>query len=745
LLQEVETSDVTVVGGGLAGVCAAIAAARLGAKVNLVQNRGVLGGNSSSEIRVWVCGATKHGINRYARESGIMGEFFLENQYRNPDGNVYLWDLLLLEKVKAEKNIRLFLNTEVTEVELAGKQHIHAVKGIVIGSERWVTFKSRFFIDCSGDGWISYLAGATYHQGREARSAYSESLAPEKADHETDGSTLFFYTKDVRHPVKFVKPFFAKDIATTPIVKNREIHQDDNGCAYWWIEYGGQLDVTHDNERIRDELQSVVYGIWDYIKNSGKFAATNLTLEWVGSIPGKREYRRFLGPYVLKQSDIEKQTDFKDKVAFGGWSIDIHPGTGMYAESSGAQDSVPDGLYHIPLRCIYSKDIDNLFFAGRDISASHVAFGSVRVMATCASIGEAAGSAAAFAVQNHLPAPDDIYQQHLMSFQQLLLKQDASLLGIKNEDADDLAKRATIRASSELTSINTYSNNAELFPLTKDVACLFPVDPSISDFELFVNSEHATQLSVEFYQTGKPQNYIPQQLLQKKMVPVAENFHSWLKIPFQWHPDQRQNVFVIVRKNPNIALYLGHEEFQGVLSFIWQPVKELQQPKLHHFVRSSPILYWTNQAINRRNFIFYVAKTRAFTADKLQNGYVRPYAGPNMWVTDYQQQPEWIELAWPKLQNINEIRLTFNDDTNEDIINLHHHRTPFPIIPELIRHFSIEFWNGNGWTSIYETTNNRTRHLIHKLPQAITTEKIRVIIYSTNGSRQISCYEIRVY
>ena len=161
--QEIVKSDITVVGGGLAGVCAAIAAARLGRTVSLVQNRPVLGGNSSSEVRVWVCGATAHGTNRYARETGIMGELFVENQFRNPEGNPYFWDLVVLEAVRAEPNIRLFLNTDVHEVEADGGEDdrtIRSVTGWMMGSERRITFESAVFLDCTGDGLVGFLAGA---------------------------------------------------------------------------------------------------------------------------------------------------------------------------------------------------------------------------------------------------------------------------------------------------------------------------------------------------------------------------------------------------------------------------------------------------------------------------------------------------------------------------------------------------------------------------------------------------------
>src|SRR5690625_3751334 len=226
--EEIRT-DLTVVGGGLAGVCAAIAAARQGARVALVQNRPVLGGNSSSEVRVWVCGATAHGVQHYARETGIMGELFVENQYRNPEGNPYYWDLVVLEAVLAEPSIDLYLNTDVREVEADGPdtdRTIRSVTGWQMGSERRLRFCSPAFIDSTGDGFVGFLAGADHRTGREARAEHDESWAPDDADEETLGSTILFYTKDVGHPVKYVPPSFAKDIATTSIPELRGIRAD---------------------------------------------------------------------------------------------------------------------------------------------------------------------------------------------------------------------------------------------------------------------------------------------------------------------------------------------------------------------------------------------------------------------------------------------------------------------------------------------------------------------------------------
>lgn len=734
--------EIIVVGGGLAGICAAIAAAREGKKTALIQNRNVLGGNSSSEIRVWVCGATKHGVNRFARESGIMGEIFLENQFRNPQGNVYQWDVLLLEKVRNEPNLELYLNTEVSEVLMENEDTISSVRGKTQGSEEEYLFSADFFIDCTGDGLVGANAHAEHHLGRESREVYGESLAPEVADKDILGSTLLFYTKDTGRKTKFVAPSFAKKITDTSIIKNRTINPTDSGCAYWWIEWGGELDTIKDNEKIRDELLSVIYGIWDYIKNSGKFSAENLDLEWVGTLPGKRESRRFIGDYVLRQKDIEEQTLFEDRVAYGGWSIDLHPSTGMYTQAAGARHVVADGIYHLPYRILYSKNISNLFFAGRNVSASHVAFGTVRVMATCAILGEAAGLAAAMAKDLNC-SPREIYQKHLNDYQQRLLKNDGSVLGIKNNDSRDLARNATITTSSELNEINTNNQSLTKYPLEKSIGFLFEKTKCSKTLELLLETKAATSLEVEFYDTGRKENYIPHQKIGTSTINMTGTNRQWYSVEIP-KISEEQNIFVVLKSNPEVIGFMSQTVLPGVLTFIEDPIKELEQPELHDYVRKSPILYWTNQKINRKNLVFRTL-TDGYGACKILNGYKRPFGSSNMWVSQKDSaEAESITLSWEKAQAISEIQLTFNDDANEDLVNLHHHRTEFEIIPELIKDYEIWGILGDERRLLQKVTDNRVRQRNHQI-ELTQVEKLEIKLLETNGSSFKSLIEVRVY
>lgn len=441
--------DLLVAGGGLAGVCTALAAARNGIRVVLVQDRSVLGGNASSEIRMHAVGADYHGNKPGLRESGLIEELRLEDAMRNAQRSYSQWDLLLYEKVKLEPNITLLLDTTVLDAAVDGGG-IRSVRALRAATEDEFVITARYFADCTGDGRLGAAAGAEFRSGREARAEFGESLAPERADAHTLGSSILFTARRHETPQPFFAPSWIRRF-TAEDFRHRPIHSYEYG--YWWFEWGGHLDTIRDNEDIRHELLRIALGVWDHIKNSGAHPdAAHWALEWVGAVPGKRESRRFLGPHVLTQQDVLEGRMFADRVAYGGWPIDLHPPTGVdaAAEAPCVQTTFPH-VYSVPLRCYHSRNVANLFFAGRNISATHVAFASTRVMATCAAGGQAVGTAAALLVRRGAPA--DIAAAATPDFvrelQQTLLRDDAWLPDLRNDDEADLARRASVTASSE--------------------------------------------------------------------------------------------------------------------------------------------------------------------------------------------------------------------------------------------------------------------------------------------------------
>ena len=440
-------ADLCVVGGGIAGVCAAVAAARLGARVVLLQDRSVLGGNASSEIRMHIVGADCHGSRPGARETGLLEELRLEDAVRNPQRSFPQWDLLLYEMVVEEPGITLLLNTVCTGCSLEEGGAIGTVEAVRHGTEEAFTISARFFADCSGDGRLGMEAGADFRMGREAVAEFGETLALPEADARTLGSSILFSAKEHPTPQPYLAPSWTRKF-TKPEFKRRGI-AGGYEYGFWWLEWGGQFDTIADSDKIRHELLRIALGIWDYIKNSGEHPdSANWALEWIGSVPGKRESRRFLGPHVLTQSDIETGRLFEDRVAYGGWWLDLHPPSGVDAidEDPCVQHHIPH-LYGIPLRALHSRNVPNLFFAGRNVSATHVAFASTRVMGTCAVMGQAVGTAAALLLGRRGSIAELSTPETLSAIQQALLKEDAYLPGIEADRFGDLALSARLSAS----------------------------------------------------------------------------------------------------------------------------------------------------------------------------------------------------------------------------------------------------------------------------------------------------------
>nr|WKN37241.1 FAD-dependent oxidoreductase [Tunicatimonas sp. TK19036] len=400
--------DMVVVGGGMAGTCAAISGARRGLKVALIQNRPVLGGNNSSEIRVHLMGDIDK--NYYPKLGRIVDE--LDNGdpgNGNPNGDEY-GDERKLKVVEAEENISLFLNTHVDQVEMKDGQ-ITAVIGRNIATNQEYRFSGELFADCTGDGTVGYLAGADYRAGRESQKETGESYAPEEADNFTLGTSNLWASVEQDTASGFPECPWALQFSD-------EYHIDEHKADWEWETGFGNFNTITEAEQIRDHNLRAIYGNWAYLKNHKQDKYSKHALAWVAYIGGKRESRRLLGDHILTQMDIENGVMYPDGLVTATWTIDLHfpneensqyfPGEEFFA----ATKHIRVQPYTIPYRCLYSRNISNLFMAGRDISTTHVAFGSTRVMRTCGMMGEAVGYAAALC-RKYETTPRGIYDNHL--------------------------------------------------------------------------------------------------------------------------------------------------------------------------------------------------------------------------------------------------------------------------------------------------------------------------------------------
>ena len=413
--------DFCVVGGGLAGMCAAIEAARAGKSVALVQERPMLGGNASSEIRMWVCGAQ----GPMNRETGIIEEINLEALYRNPNKNYSIWDSILYGKVREEPNIQLFLNTSVCDVDMEGGK-IKTAIAWQMTTQTWHEFNAPLFADCSGDSILGELSHASYRVGREAAAEFDEKISETEPDKQTMGLSCLIQARKTDHKVKFIAPEWAKKVTDEEFALRRP-NMDSPWENYWYLELGGDRDSIHDTETVRDDLVALAYGFWDKIKNSGQVPDADLwALDFIGFLPGKRESRRLMGPHILTQGDVLSGGHFPDVAAYGGWSLDDHDPRGFYHKGAPNIAGEVKGVYGIPYRCLYSENIENLFFAGRNISTTHAALSSSRVMMTCAVLGQAVGAAAALAVEYNTN-PQGVYDFYIEELQQKLMRDDCFL------------------------------------------------------------------------------------------------------------------------------------------------------------------------------------------------------------------------------------------------------------------------------------------------------------------------------
>ncbi|MBE6358371.1 MAG: FAD-dependent oxidoreductase [Lentisphaerae bacterium] len=716
--------DFAVVGGGVAGVTAAIAAAREGVKTVLVQNRPVLGGVSSVEYGEgngsFVNGAYNY-THRNARECGIIEELKNSNAWHFANGYHACWSQVLREAVEKEANITLLMNTEALSVDMDGDR-IRSFTARMLNSEINYTIYADNFLDASGDGFFA-AAGADYRMGREGKEEFNESLAPDQPDSKTMGSSIAFKAVDAGHPVSFKAPAGAFRFESDDDLPFRD-HSDLN-YGYWWMEYGGELDTIRDNEKIYTTLRNILYGIWDHVKNGGDHHAENHVITWISPICGKRESRRMLGDIILNQNDIMDDREFPDTVAYGGWPIDIHPPEGIFYH--GHPGSLPPfffpPLYGIPFRCLYSRNVSNLMMAGRNISVSHVALGTTRVMATCAVCAQAVGTAAALLKKYHC-SPREIYAKHLDELLILLQKNDHAIPRRPVRIPDDLVHTAHLSADSSLTLKMMKADGSELLTW-EPKSGLDPCDTAPDDRrkgQYFILSGRELE-SVGLLMdnaSGQPQTLTARMRKDENGSDLAVAVADIL--PGQGH---------IVRFKFNLS-----DLEPGQYIFILDPVEKVSFATstihLPGIFRKADGCYH-----NFNNMVFNITPSqRLYDAENLHNDCGRPAAGkPNIWIAEA-GFPRTVTLQWDEAVSFDRIDLTF--DTNLD-----RYRT-MKIPPECIRDFKVEYEQDGMMVPLLEEKDNFSRFRRFDLKKSITTGKVQITLLASQGDEFARLYGVRI-
>lgn len=743
-------ADLVVVGGGLAGVCAAIVAARENLKVILVQDRPVLGGNSSSEVRLWALGATSHmgNNNRWSREGGLINEILLDNLKRNKEGNPLIFDTILLEKVYEEKNITLLLNTSVYETFKTNDNTIKSVRAFCSQNSTTYVCSAPLFCDASGDGIVAFQAGASFRMGAETIDEFDEGFAPNIEDYgNLLGHSLYFYTKDFGKPISYTAPSFAIDNADElPRIKNYKLNQ--HGCNLWWVEYGGRLDTIHQSEDIKFELWKVVYGIWDFVKNSGKYPeAENLTLEWVGTIPGKRESRRFEGDYMLNQKDIVEQIDYYDRVAFGGWAMDLHPADGIYSEHNSCTQWHGKGVYSIPYRSYYSKDINNLFIAGRIISASHVAFGSSRVMLTCAHGGQAVGMAAAICIKNNWN-PRQLSETNNITILQSKLNLNGQSIPRLNLNTDDNLVKAAIVSSSSNLKLETLSSSNAWQVLKASTAQLLPLKKGEKyTFTFEVKAEVDSKLEVMLKHSNSENHYTPNALLESETF-ILEKGVNHINYKCQNEIDFNGYSYLCFMKNENVSIRLSNDRITGVLT-----VQNKINEAVSNFGRQDPpsnigiesFEFWTpeRRPLGKNIAMDIHPPLEIFEHKNISNGLLRPTPNGqiNAWVASLNDEHPVLELNWVEKQQVGKIKLFFDADFDHSMEStLMGH--PESEIPFIVRDYKIYDENKN---LIFEQNKNYQAINEITLKKKMMIGSLKIVFSKKHQHVPVSLFKLEVY
>ncbi len=529
-------TELCVIGGGMAGLCCAIAAARHGTKTVLIHDRPVLGGNASSEIRMGIGGA--HGKDN--RESGIIEEIELENFYQNPSLRYAIWDSVLYEKAMAEENLTLLLNTSCLDAAMDGNK-IKSVKAWQSNAETFHEVAAAYFADCSGDSILADLTGAEYRYGREAKAEHNETIPPDVADKKTMGMSCLFQIRETDHKVPFTPPSWAYSYPDEDAFPARN---HTPACNFWWIELGGEWDCIHDTDKCREELLKICYGVWDHMKNHGDHGVDNWELEWIGFLPGKRESRRYVGKYIVNQNDVEAEGRFEDIVAYAGWTMDDHFPEGFYYE--GGHPSI----YHpapqpwgLPLRCMISANIENLVFAGRNISVTHAALSSSRVMATCAVLGQALGTAVAQALSERC----HVAEVNVPRLQQTLMADDCFIPWLQRE-VPALTKNAACTAEVVRNGIERGEENCWVGQKGDFIEYTFEKPTKIEEIRLvFDNDMNRDYHNMPFcYPLVEPKFKLPRTLVdayriegvlangESVTLEIAENHQRFVKHAVDW-------------------------------------------------------------------------------------------------------------------------------------------------------------------------------------------------------------------
>jgi len=738
--RELGDFDVIVVGGGPAGCPAAIAAARAGAKTALIQDRPVLGGNASSELGVPPEGASI--LHSDARETGVIEE---ASRLRVDRGDPQISEAFRI-LAEAEPNLSLFLNTRVTGVAMDGPARIGGVRGVHVLDGVPVTARARYVVDCTGDGWVGYYAGARFRLGREARWEFDEPDAPEAADRVTmsgclmGGRGLCFWAEEREAPVAYTPPAWAAEL---PDLEKRGRVPRNIFTGEWWLEHDGRVDDLFRNEQARDELIRISFGYWDYVKNrwSGRAEAARHELVDVPWMLAKRESRRLVGDHLLTQNDILQDTRFEDVVAYAGWPLDIHHPEGIYGDTSPYHcNGLFEGVRGLPFSILYSVNIDNLLFAGRCASVTHLALGTMRVERTLGTLGQAAGTGAALCARFKCD-PRELRYQHLAELQQCLLKFDQSIPGIRNEDPADLARDATVSASSTARGERLLPEDVHPGGLYHPMAdhrraFLLPVRPGslIESATLLLRNNGNAPAPLRLHLRAADafddfSSTTDLAVVEKTLAPGE----AWVEFPLGVTV-QKGHAWVFLEAVKDVEWRLAASRFAGTRRAY--AVKGADGDEA-----------WVRRPENYGCYLTPPAEARLdYRPENVVNGWHRTVDGaPNCWRSDPAEAlPQWVELRLPAPKAVNTVHVTFVTDLNtRRLQRVTQPVTGHSVLPAT-RGYAVQAHVGGEWVPVVQVEDNIQRWRRHHFDE-VTTDRVRLVVNETALTDGTQVYELRLY
>lgn len=679
------------------------------------------------------------------------------------------WDLVLYEWVIREKNITPFLNTHMHQVFMKNDTCIDSIFAIQLGTEKSFDLSAPLFVDASGDGVLGGLAKADFRWGREAGEEYQESLAPEKADEIVMGNTLFFRARDTGKPVPFKRPGWVAEFPSDNNLVHRNHSYIDGG--YWWTEIGIPYHPIKDNNEIVHEGLRQLLGVWDHIKNKecnevDRKKAERYGLEFAGFWPYKRASRRILGDHVITQHDVQNPTLLPDAVAYGTWHIDVHVPGGILTRNK--EPYAPPGraenwqdlctmVYPIPIRSLYSRNIENLLMAGRPISCSYLAFASSRVLSTGSICGQAVGVVASLAQKYHV-MPKEIAQSHASEAQQIILRQDGHIPGVENIDPSDLGRKAKITSSGHSKMIFPQPNGErELF---YPHAQLFPVSSEyINQVSLLIKSERKEAIKLRLGLREAPYVWDFRSEIDLKMAEamIPAGNESWITFGLNARVTSGKLYYVYTDQHTGIYWRSFRDEDGKPSEIPIGTTAAVLPPKTNYAEKSETFRelfptvtlreipgagksgHWKPLTMGRSLCLKITPESQPYHPENVIRGTNRPDKWSNIWISDPDKGlPSTIELAWDSPVTFNTVQLTFDTDQNKRVI------LPLFRYPECVKDYEIEYFDGSSWHSILLIKDNYVRRRVHRFDQ-VKAKKLRLKILSTNGAKSARIYEIRVY